>query len=100
MSGGKFASGADFSGGRFLSFRGALFFPQGGAYFFSGGPFFPDEKRTAKFRGASAPLNEKCMPRDILMQDQFVQWPVPKKDYFRFGLWGISRYNTDIVYNF
>ena len=73
MSGGKFASGADISGGRFLSFRGALFFPQGGAYFFSGGPFFPDEKRTAKFRGASAPLNEKCMPHDVLMQDQFVQ---------------------------
>ena len=34
MSGGKFASGADFSGGRFLSFRGALFYLQGGAYFF------------------------------------------------------------------
>ena len=34
MSGGKFASGANFSGGRFLSFRGALFFLQGGAYFF------------------------------------------------------------------
>ena len=40
VSGGKFASGLDFSGGRCFSFRGAPFFLQGGALFLSGGHFF------------------------------------------------------------
>ena len=52
MRGGKFASGLDFSGGRFFSFRGALFFRPGGAFSISGGHFFVLEKSTAKFRGA------------------------------------------------
>ena len=29
------------------------------------------------------------------MQDQFVQWPVPKKDYFRFGLDLDKNYMSD-----
>ena len=41
VSGGKFASRLDFSGGRCFSFRGAPFFLQGGALFLSGGHFLP-----------------------------------------------------------
>ena len=52
VSKGKFTSGLDFSGGRFFSFRGALFFLQGGAFNYSGGHFLGLEKSTAKFRGA------------------------------------------------
>ena len=44
--------GLDFSGGRFFSFRGALFFRPGGAFSISGGHFFVLEKGTAKFREA------------------------------------------------
>ena len=40
VSSGKFTGGLDFSGGRCFSFRGALYFVQGGAYFLSEGHFF------------------------------------------------------------
>ena len=52
VSSGKFMGGLDFSGGRFISLRGALFFRPGGAFSISGGHFFVLEKSTAKFRGA------------------------------------------------
>ena len=48
MSGGKFASGADFSGGRFLSFRGALIF-------FQGGPFSPMKNAQLNSGGLQPP---------------------------------------------
>ena len=52
VSSGKFMGGSAFSGGRFFSIRGALFFCQWGAVFISGGHFLGLEKSTAKFRGA------------------------------------------------
>ena len=55
VSGGKFASGLDFSGGRCFSFRGAPFFLQGGALFLSGGHFLPVKNARINSGGLKPP---------------------------------------------